>query len=94
MRSNSVNIKKVNQAGFVTILIEFLTSHQSELLILKTAVKALHDIAEEEPELRDLVINAGAIIPLMNLIKPDMDVCLKFWKHFFRKFLFCFLYVY
>ena len=63
----------ISEAGAVLPFVKLLRSPQSN--VAEQAVWALGNIAGDGSELRDFVIKAGIVKPLLELIRPDTEVC-------------------
>ena len=59
--------------GAVPMFVQLLSS--SHMNVVDQAVWALGNIAGDGTDCRDFTIQCGIIQPLINLIKPEMQVC-------------------
>ena len=72
MTGNSEQTNAVVHGGAVPRFVKLLKSAEEN--VCEQAVWALGNIAGDGPLLRDKVIDAGAIDPLLSLVKPDIKV--------------------
>lgn len=68
------NTHVLSESGAVVSFVKLLRSPHNN--VAEQAVWALGNIAGDGPELRDYVIKAGIVRPLLELINPNTEVCM------------------